>query len=251
MSLENIRIVLVEPQHGGNIGSVCRAMQNMGLSKLVLVRPPPGIADEMLRKMALAAITVYDQRAEYPSLQEAVGDCHAVAATSARTGLYRAQAVTPRTFAPICVEAAAAGPVALVFGREDKGLCNDDLKIATHILQIPSAPEYLSLNLAQAVMVCAYEIYVAAGTFQPAEETSPDAPVELRERMFEAWREAMLDTGFSKEDKLEHMMMGLRRILTRGKLTEADAKILMGLARQSQWAARHHPSPSEPLPPES
>jgi tRNA C32,U32 (ribose-2'-O)-methylase TrmJ len=85
-------------------------------------------------------------------------------------------------------------------------------------------------------MICCHEIYVASGEFENAAyEWTPDAPSEFRERMFRMWRQTMLDVGFMKEDKAQHMMMGLRRILSRGKLTISDVKILMGIARQTQW----------------
>ena len=117
-------------------------------------------------------------------------------------------------------------------------LTNEDMKVATHILRIPTTPDYPSLNLSQAMLLCGYELFTASGRYEPREEVSGLAPMTFRERMFEAWEAAMLDVGFCKEDKLDHMMMGLRRILTRGDLTENDVKILMGLARQSSWAGK-------------
>jgi tRNA/rRNA methyltransferase len=127
--------------------------------------------------------------------------------------------------------------VALVFGREDNGLSNEELALCTHIITIPSTGEYRSLNIAQAVMVCCYELFVATETFEPPSEKSAAASSEFRERMFEMWRDMMLKTGFSKPDKLEHMMFGLRRILNRGTRTTDDVRIMMGLARQAVWAA--------------
>jgi tRNA C32,U32 (ribose-2'-O)-methylase TrmJ len=85
------------------------------------------------------------------------------------------------------------------------------------------------------VLVCAYELFCAGGDFQPAAERSAEVNIALRERLFDAWEEVMLRTGFTQPQKLEHMMMGLRRILSRGQMTEADAKILMGLAKQTLW----------------
>ena len=222
MSIKNIRVVLVEPLKGGNVGAVCRAMKNMALRNLVLVNPAPEIADDKwTRKMAVSAIDVYEHRQEFPSLKEAVADCHAVAITTARTGLYRAHSTTPREWAPGFLEAASQGPVAVVFGRENHGVDNDELSLATHILQIPATKAMSSLNLAQAVLLIGYEIFMATDFFTPSEEQSPDAPIEMREMMFSMWEQAMLDTGFCKEDKLEHMMMGLRRVLTRGKLVDS------------------------------
>lgn len=238
--LDSVRVVCARPMFGGNMGSICRAMMNMGLSDLALVHPASTIDEGEVRKMSLKAYSIYENRTETESVREATADCVAVAATSARTGFYRDHAKTMRNWAPELLEATAAGPVALLFGSEDKGLTNDELKRATHIIRIPSTPEYSSINLSQAVLLCAYELYVASEQFEAPEEISPLASIEFRERMFDAWQHTMLATGFCKEDKLEHMMMGLRRILTRGDLTENDVKIMMGLARQSAWAAENN-----------
>ena len=237
MNMENIRIVLVGPLYGGNVGSTCRAMANMGISDLALVAPRNLNMDEA-RMMACHATGILEERSEYESLTEAVADCGAVMGTTARGGLYRQHARPPREWAEKVLAVVQTGKVALVFGREDNGLDNDELAVCTHIIQIPTTTEYSSLNLAQAVLICCYEIFVASETYEPPEEKSPEAPSQLRELMFALWREALLDVGFMEPDKADHMMLGLRRILARGKLTEDDVKILMGMARQSSWAAK-------------
>ncbi len=236
--LDNIRVVCDTPLFGGNIGSICRAMRNAGLSRLVLVRPDPGMDKLELRKMAVRAIDVYHNRQECDSLEEAVADCGAVAMTSGVDGFYHDQARTPRDVCPDLLRIAAHSPVAIVFGTEDKGLSVDQLRLATHRIRIPSHPDYSSLNLSQAVMVLAYELYLASGEFDPPSEKSPPAPHAFRERMFEAWRQTMVDIQFCPAEKLNHMMMGFRRILSRGLLTENDVKILHGLSRQCSWAAK-------------
>ena len=237
MSLSNIRIVLVSPIYGGNIGSVCRAMKNMGLSQLVLAAPRDDVDWDMARKMALHAADILDARQEYPTLKEAVADCGLVVGTSNRKGLYRSHSQSPREWAPQLLEGACTSPVAIVFGPEDNGLALDDLKLSTHMIQIPSTPEYSSLNLSQAVIICCYELYLASGEYEPPEELSEDAPSVMREAMFTKWRKALLGIGFMKEDKADHMMLGLRRILSRGKLTEKDVQILLGMASQTIWCA--------------
>ncbi len=235
--LDNIRIVLVEPIHGGNIGSVCRAMNNNDLTDLAIVNPRPTTDWDDARKLACNAKEQLDARKEYATLAEAVAGCTVVAGTSARTGFYRDTAHPPREFAPIALESATNHKIALVFGREDKGLFNEELALCTHILQIPSSERYTSLNLSHAVMVCGYELFTAAGIFQASEEKADEADSALRERMFSTWREMMIETEFTHDQKLEHMMMGLRRIFSRGKLTVPDCKILMGLAKQSLWVS--------------
>ena len=174
---------------------------------------------------------------ETETLEEAVADCGLVAGTTARAGLYRDHAKTPREWMPHLWSSSTNNKIALVFGREDKGLTNDELALCTQMIRIPSSDEHSSLNLAQAVMVCCYELFLASNTFEGYVEKSPEAPIALRERMFETWREALLDIGFMYDDTADHMMMGIRRILSRGELTERDVKILMGMARQTLWCA--------------
>ena len=240
MNLSSIRVVLVGPLYGGNVGSVCRAMTNMGLSDLALVDPRPLDMNEA-RMMACHAGHILESMGEFPDLAAAVADCGTVWGTSARMGLYRQHARTPREWAPDILAAVAKGKVALVFGREDNGLSNEELALCTHIIQIPTTEAHKSINLAQAVMICCYELYAAAGLYEPPGEKAPPAPSELRERMFEMWRETLLEIGFMEEDKADHMMMGLRRIFGRGVETLDDVNIMMGVARQSQWANRHGP----------
>lgn len=234
--LENIRIVLVGPLYGGNVGSVCRVMMNMGLSNLWLVDPSPELDWKEADKFAYRAVGLLEARREARTLEEAVGDCGLVAGTSARVGFYRDHSLTARECAPILLEGAATRPAALVFGREDKGLTNEELALCTNIVQIPSSDEYLSLNLSHAVMVCCYELFTAAGVFHPSREKSPDATSEAREMMLRKWETALLANGFMTPEKAEHMMLGVRRIFSRGKLTDADVRILMGMAQQALWS---------------
>ena len=238
MGLENIRIVLVGPLYGGNVGSVCRAMANMGISDLAIVSENELDLEEA-RKMSCHAWGIFEQRGEFSSLREALADCGVVFGTSARTGLYRQHARSPREWAPDIVKDVERGRVALVFGREDKGLSNEELALCSRVIQIPTSDSYVSLNLSQAVMVCCYEIFTATGMYEPPEEKSPLAESELRERMFDMWRELLLKIGFMDHSKSSHMMQGFRRIMGRGALTEDDVRIMMGVARQADWAIDH------------
>lgn len=246
--LDNVRIVMVGPIYGGNVGSVCRAMSNMGLSDLALVAPQSLNMDEA-RKMACHATEILDSRTEHASLAEAVYDCGIVVGTTAREGLYRTHSSGPREIVGKVLAVAETGKAAFVFGREDDGLSNEELAFCTHVVRIPTGPVNTSLNVAQAVMICCYELFVASGLYQPPHEKSPEASSQVRERMFEIWRETLLQIGFMKEDKADHMMFGLRRILSRGKLSVNDVKIMMGIARQTQWAtAKSAKDRGEPPP---
>lgn len=236
--LDLIRVVLVEPLYGGNVGAVCRAMANMGLRDLALVAPRELYMEEAVR-LACHGLPVLEARREFATPAEAVADCGLVMGTTARPGLYRQHARTPREWAGRALAAAGSGSrVALLFGREDRGLTNEELALCTQIVQIPSDARCPSLNLSHAVLVLAYELFVAAGVWTPPDEKSPEAPSRLRERLFAMWRETLLEIGFMTPDKADHMMLGLRRIFGRGLLTEDDVHILMGMARQAQWAAR-------------
>ena len=237
-NLNNIRIVLVGPLYGGNVGSICRAMANMGLSDLVLVEPAKTLNMDEARMMAVAADAILEKRREVATLAEAVGDCGLVMGTTVRPGLYRQHVKTPRDWAPAILASAAVNPVALVFGRENSGLTNEELAICTNLIQIPSSLEYPSLNLAQAVMVCCYEVFVASATFELPLEKSPECPTRTREQMFTMWREMLLEIGFMNDEKSDHMMLGIRRILSRAPLTTDDVNILMGIARQMAWKSR-------------
>lgn len=238
MGLENIRVVLVEPLYGGNIGSVCRAMANTGLGALTLVNPKPFDMGEA-RQMACHSLPVLDGRRECETLAEAVADCSLVVGTSAREGLYRQHARTPREWAPLVLDSAANAGVALVFGREDKGLSNEELELCNRIIRIPTATDCSSLNLSQAVLICCYELFVLSGVYTPPVEKSEPAATALRERMFAIWRELLLEIQFMEPHKADHMMQGIRRLMGRGAQTEDDVRIMMGIARQTQWAVAH------------
>src|SRR5215213_4611431 len=152
--MKTCRVVLVRPQNAGNVGSVARAMRNMGTSDLVLVAPEPSPLDELAVAMATRhASDILESARIVATLDEAVSDCVVVAGTSARVGgLYRRQSVLPLPeMAPRLVEAMPAGPVALVFGPERTGLENDEVTHCHWQVTIPADDEYPVMNLAQAV----------------------------------------------------------------------------------------------------
>src|SRR5262245_6493408 len=135
--LDNIRIVLVEPQHAGNIGGVARAMKNMAFSRLVLVNPADHLALEA-RMMAMDAFDILQRAQVVSSLSQAVGEAGYVLGTTRRLGKARQAQQTSRSIAPLILELAASNPVALVFGREDSGLSNDELSQCHELISIPA-----------------------------------------------------------------------------------------------------------------
>ena len=238
--LENLRIVLVGTLYSGNVGSACRAMANMGVRHLRLAAP--NIQDKNWiegQKMAVHADDVLNGREEFATFEEAVADCVAVVGTTARGGLYRQHVRAPRDCAAEILARAATGPVAIVFGREDKGLLNEEIAQCTHLIRIPVDEGYTSINLAQAVLVTCYELFTASGRYQPPREKAPPAPQAQKEQLMKMWREMLEDIGYMDETKADHMMQGIHRVFSRGVVTKDDAALLLGVARQTMWAHRN------------
>ena len=235
MSVANLRIVLVRPQYSGNIGAIARAMSNFGMKDLALVNPAP-VHRQQAEMMAVHAREILDSMQVHTSLRAAVADCGLVVGTTCRPGLYREHAVALRTLAPTLAVAATTNRVALVFGPEDSGLSNEDLCGCHQLLMIPTAPTYTSLNVAQAVVLCCSEIFLAAQS-----EEKPLVPsfavAERQELMYERLKQALLQVGFLHKDNPEHIMLALRRLFGRAGLEERDVRILLGMARQIEWYA--------------
>ena len=235
MSLNNLRIVLVRPRYSGNIGAVARAMRNMGIRDLALVNPAP-IRREQADMMAVHARDVLDSMHTYASLRSAIGDCGLVVGTTCRSGLYRDNAVSPRQLAPRIAAMATSNRVALLFGSEENGLTNDDLRLCHQLMTIPTDSSYASLNIAQAVLLCCYEVFLAAQENLSLAECSL-AVAEQQELMYEKLKQALLQVGFLHRDNPEHIMFALRRIMGRAGLEDRDVRILLGMARQIEWFA--------------
>ena len=234
--LENIRIVLVEPKGSGNIGSVARAMKNMGLKDLAIVGGGR-TKSFWARAMAVHAKDILQGVRRFATLREAVADCGLVVGTTCRGGLYRDHSRPPREVAQrILSSSARCAKCALVFGPEDHGLSNRDLKHCQWLITIPTHPDYPSLNIAQAVMICLYELSLAALEKVPQEMISR-APAESVERLFDRMRHSLLKIGFLDPQNPEHILLALRRILGRAGLEEKDVRILTGLFRQLEWYA--------------
>jgi tRNA/rRNA methyltransferase len=233
ITLENLRVVLVEPRGSGNIGSVARAMKNMGLEDLAIV----GMARTQsfwARAMAVHAREILANVKRFQSLREAIADCGLVVGTTCRPGLYRSHSRSPREVASQVVAAAQNMKTALVFGPEDHGLSNRDLRHCQWLVTIPTHKDYPSLNVAQAVVICLYEIFLAA-TGEVAREAIPRASAERVEQLFDRMRRSLLKIGFLDPQNPDHLLLALRRLFGRAGLEERDARILSGLFRQIEW----------------
>lgn len=234
--LDNIKVVLVGTLYTGNVGSSCRAMANMGLKKLVLAAPNLQNDWEEGERLAVHATDILHNRKEFATFEEAVADCVAVVGTTAREGLYRQHVKTPREAASDILALATQGPVALVFGREDKGLKNEEIAQCTHLIRIPVDEGYTSINLSQAVLITAYEFFTALGNYQMPHEKAPPAPQAQKMQLMKNWSKMLQEIGFMKPEQEDHFMQGFHRVFSRGVFTKDDAALMLGVARQAIWA---------------
>ena len=243
----DIRLVLVETSHPGNIGAVARAMKNMGLGQLVLVRPKAFPHSEASAR-ASGATDLLDRAQVVESLSEALAGCGLVVATTARERDPNIRVLDVRDGAAHTVEEAARGPVALLFGNERTGLTNEEIALANLLLRIPANPEYSSLNLAMAVQVVAYELYRARGArVLPAERIVPRAQADDMERLYEHLAAVLDEVGFKDRTASgTHLMERIRRFINRADLDQNEANIVRGILTAVQQKRRTAGTPHPP-----
>jgi tRNA/rRNA methyltransferase len=226
-------VVLVEPQLGENIGTAARAMANFGLTRLRLVRPRDAWPNVHARRAASGADAVLESAALYDSLHAALADCTFVLATTARAHDQAKPVIGPAEAAREMVPRIAAGEtVAVVFGRERWGLTNDEVGLADRIVTFPVNPAFASLNLAQAVLVVAYEWFKAAGgglPFRMAVRSPPAGKEQLFAFFASLERELERVEFFRPAEKRDTMTINLRNIFTRMAPTQQDIQTLHGV----------------------
>lgn len=231
-----IRIVLVDPSHPGNIGAAARAMKNMGLSDLVLVRPKQ-FPDAEATARASGAADLLERAQTVQSIGEAIGDCGLVLGTSSRPRSANWTVLDPPAAAARAVAAAAGRPVAILFGGERNGLSNEDLSACHALLSVPANPAYESLNLAQAVQIVTWEIRKAAGTrlrrLPPeAEPATADQIARLRQHL----ATVLAEVGFKDERNVANLVTRIERLLSRAVPDEKEVQILRGVLTAVQRA---------------
>lgn len=235
--LANFKVVLVETSHPGNIGAVARAMKNMGMNQLRLVSPKVfPHADATAR--ASGADDVLRSATVYSSLPEAIADCRIVLGSSARDRTISWPSVTAREAAQRWACQDGEDNIALIFGRENSGLKNHELDLCHYLLRIPCNPEYSSLNLAAAVQVVCYELFVATGVeFSSSIGDRGEEPLATAEQMEGFYRhllQTMADIGFLHPERSKSIMRRLRRLFNRAQLDTKELDILRGILRFSQ-----------------
>jgi tRNA/rRNA methyltransferase len=245
------RIVLVRPAIAANLGAVARVMRNFGLTDLRLVAPHADPLAEPARTLSTHGEAILHAAQSVPDLGAAVADCVLVAGTSARTGgpFRRQPVVTPRQLMPALAAAAASGPVALVFGPEQTGLTNAEVTRCHWLVTIPADEAYPVLNLAQAVAICAYELYQTWPAARPLSAPRDIAPFALQERLYARLREVLTDIHFLWGDNADTLLHALRHLLGRAQPSTQEVELLLGLARQLRWYVDHcGPPRPEPTP---
>jgi len=228
--LANIRIVLVNTSHPGNIGSVARAMKTMGLSELYLVEPQQ-FPHRQATDLAVSAADVLERAVVCDTLESAIHDCGLVVGTSTRSRTIPWPMLTPREFAEKARLDAGKTKIAILFGREQSGLSNEELHLCHFHIQIPTAAEYSSLNLAAAVQVIAYELQVAS-LLSPQIPEAWDfawATAEQMESFYEHLRRVLIEIEFLNPEVPRQLMTRLRRLFHRARLDVMELNILRGV----------------------
>lgn len=229
--LENIRIILVETSHSGNIGSAARAMKTMGLSQLYLVSPKS--VDEQTFALAAGAEDIVRDIKIVANFEQAIADCSLVIGTSARLRHLQSSLIEPRECGVKTLQHSVVGTVAIVFGRERVGLTNDELLKCHYHLAIPANPEYPSLNLAMAVQLVCYEVRMA---WLAAQQSSAEFTLTRTDNPFPSASE--MEYFFSHTEKLyrqlgfiqnQAVMQKLRRLYQRAAPEKNELNILLGM----------------------
>ena len=238
-ALMSIRIVLVEPQHPGNIGAVARAMKNMGLRELHLVRPAQFPHPEAIAR-ASGADDVLETAEVHQEFESAIAQCGLVVGTSARKRHLPWELHEPRECSAQIVQASRAGGAAVVFGAERTGLTNTELQRCNLLLTIPTDAQYSSLNLAMAVQVVTYELWLAMrpGAPPPPEREVPLASAEEMARLYEHLEQVLELIDFKDRTGGGHLMNRIRRLFNRAQLDQNEMNILRGILTAVQGRRR-------------
>jgi tRNA/rRNA methyltransferase len=235
MSVE--ALILVEPSLAGNIGAAMRVAANFGVSRLELVRPAVGADDPEVLRWACGAEDLLECRT-WPSLADAAAHYRTLAASASGRGRRNLPVLSPRKAVPLLLDRGLK-QTALVFGNETRGLSRDDLDRCDMVIHIPTEPAFPVLNLAQAVAVLVAEIRLAATDEGP---TAPEpAPQDEVDALMSHLRDSLLTIGFLDPQSPQRILRKLRRLFGRAGITDNEIKVLRGICRQMEWAARAQP----------
>jgi len=231
--LENVTVVLNRPKYPGNIGSAARCAKNMGIENLLVVSDIDYDQEKIRQMSTHLASDVVDRIRYERDLARALSGFQYIVATTARVGRGRPAFQTPREAAAKLVEISRKNRVALLFGAEDAGLTNEELRYGHMLVHIPVSERFRSINLSHAVMILCYEIFTAASdkkTFAPRLATAGEL-----EGMYGHIKEVSLRIGFINPQNPEYWMTSIRRLLSRVELRSREVKIIRGFCRQLEW----------------
>lgn len=245
--LENIAIVLFRPHFAENIGAVARVACNMGISRIILVDPTDYDLNRVMKMATRAASTLVENMEVYDDLREALADFNWVVGTTARTGSHRQTLRNPKQLANDLISLSQENTVALLFGPEDRGLANRELKYCDTSVTIPTA-HCSSLNLAQAVMIICYEIFTSSQELSPPFRPRLANFHEL-EGMYDHLREVLINIDFLDPKNPDYWFQNLRRFFSRVGLLSRDVKIIRGICRQLLWYMENHSGDTKSSPP--
>jgi tRNA/rRNA methyltransferase len=232
VNLSSISIVLVRPKFPENIGSVARAMKNMGLNRLLLVDGCSPLHMNAYR-LASGAEDILERAEEFFTLKEAISEMGYVVGTTSRGGRERSPLLTPKALIKRLIPLSLKNSIGLVFGSEKEGLTNEELSLCHLYVRIPSSESFPSFNLAQAVVILCYELFQSSMVIQ--KDAVQLAKAEQLERMFEHMERTLLDIEFLDSKNPKRVMRVIRRLLGRSEMEEREVQILQGIWSKMDW----------------
>ncbi|RPI76302.1 MAG: RNA methyltransferase [Desulfobacteraceae bacterium] len=233
LKFAHIAIILVNPQIPENIGACARAMNNMGLSHLIVVKPDNCDLKRVVRMATGNSIDIIQEMEYTDDFLTAIGPFQYIVGTTARIGARRPAILHPRELAQELIDLSQHNRIAILFGPEDRGLSNEHLRHCDTIATIPTI-DFSSLNLAHAVLIFCYELALLCRA--PSEKFIPRLADKFeQENMYTHLREALLKIGFINPENPEHWMLNIRRFLARYDLRGREVKIIRGICRQIDW----------------
>lgn len=246
VNLENVAVVLHEPHFPENIGAAARAAKNMGVKRLIVVNPRDCDLTRILKMATHTAEDVVADMEVYDELEDALAPFSHVVGTTARTGSHRQTVRNPRRLAEDLIPITQENLTAILFGTETRGLTNGELKYCHSLVTIPTA-DFSSLNLAQAVMIMLYEIFLA-GNDEPKTFVPRLATTREMEDMYGNLKDTLAGINFINPENPEYWMIGVRRFFNRIGLRAREVKIIRGICRQVNWYCRQKTDPERPAP---
>jgi tRNA/rRNA methyltransferase len=232
--LENVTLVLSNPKYPGNVGSIARCARNFGINRISVVGSLELDQEGMKQMSTHFAADIVDKIHYFEGIDEALSSLQYIVGTTARKGAARGPVVSPRELAPSLADISQNNTIAFLFGPEDSGLTNEEIRCCHAVVTIPTADDFRSLNLSHAAMILCYELFTCTAdtvpTFTPAMATSREL-----EGMYGQIRELLFKIGFLNPENPDYWMMHLRRLLFRVHLTSREVKIIRGICRQLTW----------------